>query len=369
MSDSEELQESEISLLHTSLLLECENLESVTETHSAPSTPALERRGAFDFSRPRSLQSSPTSIRSSVKTTSVKDLIQLFDYSKTMADKARNEAAEYFKQIGHAKKWLTRNLNNLESALLLGGNNKIDPSSYKFYSDKILTQFEKVVKNQIALEDIYAKNKASPQFEPIGKELDKYLKDTQDELNVFPARVDYPAAAGVLPASEQVSKAELLAAVSHQGQEQIKVNVECPKFKGDESDRLEFKNWYEKIDALIKSRSKWSDEFKLLYLKNHVIGNATAFIAHIDPGPEAYETCIAALKEQYLDESYIIDEYFKKLLSDKPEFDPTYFKTRTFIANTSNHLHNLKSHYGVDLLHEDHNAHKFLSHIIFPSLA
>ena len=66
MSDSEELQESEISLLHTSLLLECENLESVTETHSAPSTPALERRGAFDFSRPRSLQSNPTSTRSSV---------------------------------------------------------------------------------------------------------------------------------------------------------------------------------------------------------------------------------------------------------------------------------------------------------------
>ena len=113
MSDSEELQETEISLLHTSLLLECENLESVTETHSAPSTPVSERRGAFDFSRPRSLQFSPTSIHSSVKTTSVKDLIQLFDHSKTtnMADKARNEAAECFKQISHAKKWITRSLN------------------------------------------------------------------------------------------------------------------------------------------------------------------------------------------------------------------------------------------------------------------
>ena len=171
MSDSEELQESEISLLHTSLLLECENLESVTETQSVPSSPVSARRGAFDFPKPRSLQSSPISIRSSVKTTSVKDLIQLFDYSKTMADKARNEAAEYSKQIGHAKKWITRYLNNLESALLLGGNNKIDPSSYNFYSDKILTQFEKVVKNQIAIEDIYAKNKEIAQFEPIGKEL------------------------------------------------------------------------------------------------------------------------------------------------------------------------------------------------------
>ena len=82
MSDSEELPQSEISSLHTSLLLECENLESVTETHSAPSTPVSVRRDAFDFSRPRSLQSSPTSIRSVVKTPSVKDLIQIFDHPK-----------------------------------------------------------------------------------------------------------------------------------------------------------------------------------------------------------------------------------------------------------------------------------------------
>ena len=52
-------------------------------------------------------------------------------------------------------------------------------------------------------------------------------------------------------------------------------------------------------------------------------------------------------------------------MSDKSEYDPTYFKTRTFIANTRSHLNNLKTYYGVDLLYEDHNAHKFLSHIIF----
>ena len=44
-----------------------------------------------------------------------------------------------------------------------------------------------------------------------------------------------------------------------------------------------------------------------------LIGNTAEFIAHIDPDPGAYDTCIAALKEQYLDESYIIDEYFKKM--------------------------------------------------------
>ena len=156
--------------------------------------------------------------------------------------------------------------------------------------------------------------------------------------------------------------------MSHQGQKQIKINIECPKFKGDESDRLEFKNWYDRIDVIVKSRPKWTEEFKVLFLKDKVIGDAANFIAHIDPGLDAYDTCIEVLKEQYLDVPYIIEEYFKKLLSDKPEYDPTYFKTRTFIANTCNHLHNLKTHYDVDLLDETRNAHKFLSHIIFPNL-
>ena len=61
--------------------------------------------------------------------------------------------------------------------------------------------------------------------------------------------------------------------MSHMGQEQIKVNLNGPKFEGEESDK-----------------------------------------------------------------PYTIDEYINKLMSDNPEFDPTYFKTRTFIANTRNHL-------------------------------
>ena len=90
--------------------------------------------------------------------------------------------------------------------------------------------------------------------------------DKQNELNVFASRVEKPAA-GVLPPSKQISKVDLLAVMSHQGQEQIKVNIDCPKFKGDESDRLEFKNWYERIDVIVKSHPKWSYEYKLFFIK------------------------------------------------------------------------------------------------------
>ena len=149
------------------------------------------------------------------------------------------------------------------------------------------------------------------------------------------------------------------------GHEHIKINVDCQKFSGDESDKLEFKNWYDQIDAVVKGRPNWSDSYKIMFLKSKVVKNAATFIAHIDPGPGSYEECIKVLKEQYLNEPYIIDEYFKKLLTDKPEFDETYYKSRTYIANTRNHLHNLKTHYEMDLMDETHGAHKLLAHIIF----
>ena len=86
---------------------------------------------------------------------------------------------------------------------------------YKKYSDQFLAQQEKIVVCQIAIEDIYTKHKATTQFEPINKDIEKYLKDKQNELNVFAARVDNRAA-GVLPTSEQASKAKLLTAMSHE---------------------------------------------------------------------------------------------------------------------------------------------------------
>ena len=57
------------------------------------------------------------------------------------------------------------------------------------------------------------------------------------------------------------------------------------------------------------------------------------------------------------------------MCSENPEFDNSYTKTRVFIANVRNHLHNLKTHYKTDLLDKDSAGHKFLSHIIFGKLS
>ena len=108
MSDLDEWSLNEISSLHASLLSECEDYEPVSVVQSAPSTPVTVRQGAFDLFRSRSLQSSPTNLGSGVRTSSVKDLINLFDLpnSSNMTEKAKSEAANSLSQITHAKKWV-----------------------------------------------------------------------------------------------------------------------------------------------------------------------------------------------------------------------------------------------------------------------
>ena len=55
-------------------------------------------------------------------------------------------------------------------------------------------------------------------------------------MNLLLVKVEREASAPEAP----ITKADLLSALSQPGQEQIKVTIDCPKFKGDESDRLEF---------------------------------------------------------------------------------------------------------------------------------
>ena len=60
-----------------------------------------------------------------------------------------------------------------------------------------------------------------------------------------------------------------------------------------------------------------------------------------------------------------LNEYISKLMTDRPEYDPSYIKSKIFIENTQTHLVYLKTHYGVNLLDDTHFAQRFLSHIIF----
>ena len=135
-----------------------------------------------------------------------------------------------------------------------------------------------------------------------------------------------------------IKNQELLKAVSQMGNNPIKVALECSIFCGDEKDKFEFQNWLNQFETLIKTCS-WSEEFKISYLKSKIQGNAAAFIAYLGPEAGNYQPCIDALKAQYLDEPFLIDEYFKQILNDSPEFDEDYGKTSQYLATIRNKLH------------------------------
>ena len=124
------LDEAEISFLHASLISECVEPEPVSVVLSAPSTPVTERQSVLDLFRSRSLQSSPTNLGSGVKTSSVKDLIDIFETPKfsNMAEaKARIESAACLTKIRYAKGWVTRSLNSSHTVLLAGSDTRAYP--------------------------------------------------------------------------------------------------------------------------------------------------------------------------------------------------------------------------------------------------
>ena len=223
--DFNSFEHSEISSLHADLLADVE--ESIV-TKSTPSSPS---RLAFrDISpvRTASAPVSPHSVASTVnypRSSSVKNLVSKFEFVKPsiMAANAKKEAADFVRKISYAKGWVTRSLNKLET-LLLAGNDVLDPSEFRKQSDQLQDQFDKLLDLQISIGDIYAKHNAEAQFKVISEEIDLIISTSTLKLNDYALKVNRGAAA--LP-PDQITKAELLTAMSQMGHEHVKKIRPC----------------------------------------------------------------------------------------------------------------------------------------------
>ena len=270
--------------------------------------------------------------------------------------------AEVKDSCTNLKSVITRFLNQLKAAETA---NTLDINFLNLQKPKILTRIKDLENKEMELNTLLNKQKV-PESDPqrkYGDELVAYIMDSETELARFCKM--FEAKPNVVSAGQGVNSEEFLNSVSQIGNNPIKVKVDCPNFYGDEKDRLEFKGWLAQFESVIKAGRNWTEEFKISYLKTKVLKNAAHFISHLNPAPGNYDLCMEALKEQYLDEEYIVDEYFRLLWSESPEYDETYTKTRVYIANVRNYLHNLKNHYEIDLLDGATGGHKLLSHIIF----
>ena len=143
--------------------------------------------------------------------------------------------------------------------------------------------------------------------------------------------------------------------------------LECDKFDGESQDKMAFKNFLQQFHNCINVSGQLSDSSKLTYLRGYLKGYAFRVISHLSVSDDNYAVALKLLKEEFLDEEYIIDETFKLLLNKSPKFDHSFSDVRCYINDCRSMLHELKL-YGVDLLGGGSSGCRLMSHIIFSKL-
>ena len=143
--------------------------------------------------------------------------------------------------------------------------------------------------------------------------------------------------------------------------------LQCKIFSGKSTDKLEFKNFLQQFHNCVDGCESLTDAGKLTYLRGFLTDYAFRVISSLSVTDENYQVALKMLKDEFLDEEFIIDEIFKQLLNSYPKFDTTFNQSRIYINDIRAFLFEIKT-YGVDLLDENTAGCKLISHIIFSKL-
>ena len=103
------------------------------------------------------------------------------------------------------------------------------------------------------------------------------------------------------------------------------------------------------------------DSAILTYLRGYLTFYEFSVISHLSISNENYKAALDLLNAEFLDKEFIIEEYFTKIISNSPKYDPQ------FGNETRACIHDLKN-YGVDLLLNNSSGLKLISHIVFNKL-
>ena len=323
-----------------------------------------------------SAPSSPTrnrSVRASCSRLSVKSLVAGFEsYSceSIFINMGLQEELEpLIRSRAGFKSHVTRDINYLKSSKADNSLNAVLFKRLEYSVSKAIQEIERKDIEMSAVYDKYRVELANANRKSDSDATAAYILKAHQEMAALETDIARSAVGNAGGIGAPVSNQDLLRAVSQVGSNPIKMSLECGIFNGDEKDKFEFHAWLSLFETIIKTRPNSSEEFKISYLKSKVQGNAAAFIAHLDVVDGNYQACIDALKAQYLDEPFLIDEYLKQILNDAPMYDEEYGKTSQYLAKIRNKLHNLKTHYKVDLVTADTGGNKLLSHIVFSKLS
>ena len=143
--------------------------------------------------------------------------------------------------------------------------------------------------------------------------------------------------------------------------------LNCPNFSGESADKFEFKTFLMQFENVIGSKKNLSDSSKLVYLRGYLSKYAYKLIQHLSVCDSNYLVAMELLKKEFLDLNYITDELLKRVLYAKPNFDPKFLDTRTYLNEMRAVLFELQS-LNLNFLEPDSAGCTLVSHIIFNKL-
>jgi len=142
--------------------------------------------------------------------------------------------------------------------------------------------------------------------------------------------------------------------------------LRCESFSGEGTSHLEYHSFITQYNNLIGFRKNITDSVKFTYLKTYLKGYANKLVQHLQVNETNYKVALDLLNSEFLNVEALVDDLLKKLLQLKPEFDPSYLKTKIFLGEMRCLVSDLGI-YGYDFINEKAGG-KMLSHFVFHRL-
>ena len=230
----------------------------------------------------------------------------------------------------------------------------------------------KILSTEEEISDIYDKHKVPLDDSGRSQDMDdthQFILTKQIEVAKCKEQLkSIEANSGHAPNSD-LSREELLRALSKINSNPTTVILECKDFYGSDSDKYSFNQWLAQLFTVIKTNPSWDDSAKLTYLKSKVKGFASNVIRPVQHGAGSFKQALDALKHHFLNKEANRDQLFNKLLSISPAFCPKYSKTTIYITEVRAILLDLKNHYQCDLTVNGSGGNQLISHLVFAKLS
>ena len=227
-----------------------------------------------------------------------------------------------------------------------------DPNiHFKARKGTILSYLQNVQKVDESIIEVYDQDDESVKDRKLAEITSQIEHDNsvRDELTLTERRIDVS-----LPANSNPPLQPPMA---------VKIpKLECKIFDGTSKD-----NFLTKFSNCTDACGTLSSANKLTYLRSYLSGYTLKIISHISVTDDNYDVAFSLLRTEFLDIPYIVDEYFKTVLSSSPSFDTAFDGLRAYINECRAIIHDLKQ-YDIDLMEEDTARCKLLGHIIFSEL-